>query len=236
MVDFIPFLSFEESFESLPERLVAKHRKKMILHEVFQRKVFSFLSSPKIFIFPKLPIVLTGGLFSHLFSERFIWFIFFNNSAWILSSPLFSPTRSSSLSPILPSTDKQLRMEWQDIFSNLFNQKFSQRVFGANFGASPEVCQWLWGFVENLAGCERRHLLWALNFLKTGGTYATLSTRFRVGERNLQEWVWKVIEHLDQNLDEVSLLQNEFFGIRTPKIFFKDRSRGQGNRTPSQKF
>lgn len=92
---------------------------------------------------------------------------------------------------------------WEEIFTGMFKQAYSQRSFSANFGVSPAICCWLWAKINHDPSFKPKHLLYALNFLKTGNTFDTLATRFQVVEKTIRIWVWKVIANLYDELDEV---------------------------------
>jgi len=99
-----------------------------------------------------------------------------------------------------------LKMDWVNYFEVFFQQSYQPRTFKAVFGVSPDICSWAWRFLEEDNGRKPTHLLWALNFLKTGDTYANLATRFRVTERTIQTRLWQVIEALYEAMDEVPFL------------------------------
>jgi len=101
-----------------------------------------------------------------------------------------------------------MNIDWIQIFEDEFPVACSERVFRANFGVSPYVCQLVWEVLitsENYI-FEPLNLLWALSFLKNYTINDVLHAQFGTSERNCRDWVWRVIKELFELLDEVFFL------------------------------
>ena len=81
----------------------------------------------------------------------------------------------------------------------------NERRFAAHFGCTSSVCFIIWqqiAFVDSL-GCEPKHLLWTLNFLKVYETDAIMANSWHVCEDTFKRKVTIVIDALYTCLPEV---------------------------------
>lgn len=93
---------------------------------------------------------------------------------------------------------------WIAFYETQFKRQYSIEGFVANFGLSVNQCQWLWDQIEREEmELKPKYLLWTLSFLKTYGTMESLSAKFQVSERSYRQWVWDVLDVIDNSLPEV---------------------------------
>eukprot|EP00732_Lithocolla_globosa_P001016 Lithocolla_globosa_v1_NODE_428_length_4088_cov_7.104885.p2 type:complete len:287 gc:universal NODE_428_length_4088_cov_7.104885:2910-2050(-) len=97
---------------------------------------------------------------------------------------------------------------WVALFSAIFHQPYTNRVFLANFGIPPDVCQYVWVALIYTLGSsfdfEMPHLLWTLCFLKTYEIFDALHLKFNCSEKTYRTWTWKMIFALHSTLDEIN--------------------------------
>lgn len=71
------------------------------------------------------------------------------------------------------------------------------RVFKTFYGVSPNVCASIWSMItDKPQGCEQKHLLWALLFLKRYNTESINAAIVGVSEKTFREWTWQIIDLL----------------------------------------
>jgi hypothetical protein len=72
--------------------------------------------------------------------------------------------------------------------------------FMSLYGTEPVVAALLWDLlpdhVKEKPGCEPKHLLWALNFLKSYDTAINNGICFRCDETTFQKWTWYLLKHI----------------------------------------
>lgn len=120
--------------------------------------------------------------------------------------------------PLFPFTPSQLnRLEHSEprLFRSAMESAIGvhavsefDRTVRACFGASLSVICSVWILIEQpcsyARGMRRRHLLWALHFLKVYDSESASATYFRISRPTWRKWVWEIIGLLNQ-LDLVSI-------------------------------
>jgi len=91
--------------------------------------------------------------------------------------------------------------------TTMFSRPFDMRGYLAAFGVSPHETDILCGVLEDDSisnfKFQRKHLMWALHFLKAYPTVDVLALKFKVASHTMVDWVWRVIDHLLEGLDEI---------------------------------
>lgn len=84
-----------------------------------------------------------------------------------------------------------------------------QRRFKDFFGISSTMCSILWDIVyyKLPAGCEQKHFLWSLMFLKQYSTETVNSALARADPKTFRKWVWQIV-NIIADLQLVSLAIN----------------------------
>ena len=86
--------------------------------------------------------------------------------------------------------------------SDLLGPGVSDRRFRAHFGCSPDVCSDIWEKISRSTpglsreGAMPKHLLWALNFLKSYDTEDILAARFGTTRVTLRKWIWFIVRRI----------------------------------------
>jgi len=117
-----------------------------------------------------------------------------------------------------------IAQSWQELYSSLFNRRYSESGYRAQFGVDPKVTTILWAAVLNLVEEEAIkpvYLLVFLSFIKGYPTFDELAAKFRISRRSTVTWVWKMAELLDDHLREVRFLtcKNPLFPPSHPSPF-----------------
>jgi len=99
-------------------------------------------------------------------------------------------------------------MDWLQFYGTHFKQPEDESGFVSNFGVSPTLCAWLWKTIWSAPSpppiaIKPIYLLATLSFLKSYDNLQSLATKFRISEKSLRTWIWKIIDILAENLDEV---------------------------------
>ena len=78
-----------------------------------------------------------------------------------------------------------------------FKSRNLERDFRTLFGCSPVTCSVIWVKCDFSHQVKRKHLLWALMFLKTYGTEATLTVKAGISDRKcFRETIWPIIKKI----------------------------------------
>jgi hypothetical protein len=83
--------------------------------------------------------------------------------------------------------------------------KISHRTFMAVIGVEPLVLEYIWQSFGNCRALpKRRVLLWVFYFMKNYTSLHSTALFFRRTVSHFHVALWTAIEHLAENLDEVS--------------------------------
>jgi hypothetical protein len=87
------------------------------------------------------------------------------------------------------------------------NSRTGDRIFRSFFGVTPDICSTVWNLLldKHPTGCEPKHLLMALRFLKGYCTEHENASLFHVDEKTYRKWQWIYVK-LIANLDIVSFI------------------------------
>ena len=71
-------------------------------------------------------------------------------------------------------------------------------LFKAFFGVTPHVCSIIWKMINRKAQffLKKKHLLWALYFLRQYGTYNNMKVIFGASRVTISKYLWKTIDLL----------------------------------------
>ena len=71
-------------------------------------------------------------------------------------------------------------------------------LFKAFFGVTPHVCSIIWKLINTKAHfpLTKKHLLWALHFLRQYGTYNHMKVIFGASRVTISKHLWKTIDLL----------------------------------------
>lgn len=99
-----------------------------------------------------------------------------------------------------------VQLVWVDLFQATFKVPYLERTYLGLLGAPTSVCDRIWIIFQ--ASPEkfrrrRRHVFWVLYFLKTYSTSDVLHSTFHVNEKTYRTWLWKGLEFLYTEMDEV---------------------------------
>jgi hypothetical protein len=79
------------------------------------------------------------------------------------------------------------------------------RKWNAHFGICKDACLVVIDFLDKRGqGFEVKHVLWALYFLKVYTTENVAASFWRVDEKTLRMWIWRVIDVLNESFRAVS--------------------------------
>jgi len=95
---------------------------------------------------------------------------------------------------------------WKVLFSQKIGGAYNERAYIAAFGVTPEVTQSVWELLMNSElewKYKREHLLWGLAFLKQYESLDNMSGQFHATPKTFNQWTWRIIKDLFENLDMV---------------------------------
>lgn len=96
-------------------------------------------------------------------------------------------------------TDIQfLQLGHEIVGSRYFSEASAREDFMAWYGTEPHVVAVLWSYLspDVVSGCQPKHFLWALHFLKSYDVERNTSRFFRVDRKTYRKWTWYILDRM----------------------------------------